>query len=401
MTTGQRIKAARKKVGLTQKELGERMGQSFQSIAQWENDLRNPKLETLQRIAAALGVSIYELTDNNDLKRAVLYGEGLGDDSDEQDDSGEIHYHTDFEGSFSRVHSPQDVPDIHLHLWQTKPGGVVHKEPLHLIDVVEYEITANEIEKLLDKLQDGEPLVLSPDELAKLKSLPKEQIAAALGEYEQREQEKRRDAVAALEKQIQKICQQYGPNDFPEFHELEPLLHKFQSGEIAQSEKERIKTLLAAAQARLKVYSETAPPPKASKMEIFDLGSSTIDPTNFLEGRAGSGKSTLINAILKDPQRRIAAALDRLNEEGQEKAAERVEELTEIPRYQAQEPPTEPSGAPGDTDTTPAETPPEDRIQAVTMVCPICGMTLSGNPMTGKAHCHYCNRSFQLPQTLK
>ena len=77
MTTGQRIKAARKKAGLTQKELGERMGQSFQSIAQWENDLRNPKLETLQRIANALEVSIYELIDGDDLKRAVIYGEGL------------------------------------------------------------------------------------------------------------------------------------------------------------------------------------------------------------------------------------------------------------------------------------------------------------------------------------
>ena len=31
---------------------------------------------------------------------------------------------------------------------------------------------------------------------------------------------------------------------------------------------------------------------------------------------------------------RIDAALDRLNDEGQEKAAERVEELTEIPKYQ-------------------------------------------------------------------
>ncbi len=61
MTTGQRIKAARKAAGMTQKELGEKLGLSFQSIAQWENDLRNPKYDTLQRIAAALAVHPGEL----------------------------------------------------------------------------------------------------------------------------------------------------------------------------------------------------------------------------------------------------------------------------------------------------------------------------------------------------
>lgn len=54
MTIGQKIKATRKNAGLTQKELAQKMGLSFQSIAQWENDLRKPKIETLKKIAAAL-----------------------------------------------------------------------------------------------------------------------------------------------------------------------------------------------------------------------------------------------------------------------------------------------------------------------------------------------------------
>ena len=58
MTTGQRIKAARKRAGLTQKELGAKLGVAYQTLAQWENDLRNPKIETIQRIADALGVSL-------------------------------------------------------------------------------------------------------------------------------------------------------------------------------------------------------------------------------------------------------------------------------------------------------------------------------------------------------
>ena len=64
MTTGERIKEARIKCGLTQKELGERLGLSYQAVAQWENNLRNPKQETLLKIADALGIDvIYLLTD--------------------------------------------------------------------------------------------------------------------------------------------------------------------------------------------------------------------------------------------------------------------------------------------------------------------------------------------------
>ena len=83
MTTGQLIKAARKKAGMTQKELGQRIGTTYQTLAQWENDLRNPKFETLQRIAAALGVPVQELiadwsaVDKEEFKRVFIHGEGL------------------------------------------------------------------------------------------------------------------------------------------------------------------------------------------------------------------------------------------------------------------------------------------------------------------------------------
>lgn len=83
MTTGQLIKAARKKAGMTQKELGQRIGTTYQTLAQWENDLRNPKFETLQRIAAALSVPVQELiadwsaVDKEEFKRVFIHGEGL------------------------------------------------------------------------------------------------------------------------------------------------------------------------------------------------------------------------------------------------------------------------------------------------------------------------------------
>ena len=63
MTTGERIKAARKRAGLTQKEIADRLGISSSSIAQWETGTRKPKAETLQRLADALGVSMLDLDE--------------------------------------------------------------------------------------------------------------------------------------------------------------------------------------------------------------------------------------------------------------------------------------------------------------------------------------------------
>ena len=63
MTIGQRIKEARENAGMTQAELAKKLGIPYQSIGQWERDVRNPKKETLQRIADALGVNILELRD--------------------------------------------------------------------------------------------------------------------------------------------------------------------------------------------------------------------------------------------------------------------------------------------------------------------------------------------------
>ena len=54
MTTGQRIRAARQKKGVTQANLAERLGIPYQSIGQWERDVPNPKPGTLMRIAKAL-----------------------------------------------------------------------------------------------------------------------------------------------------------------------------------------------------------------------------------------------------------------------------------------------------------------------------------------------------------
>ena len=65
MSTGEKIKIARKKAGLTQRELGEKLGVSQSAVGQFEMDRPNPKLETLEKIASALKTPISELLDNN------------------------------------------------------------------------------------------------------------------------------------------------------------------------------------------------------------------------------------------------------------------------------------------------------------------------------------------------
>ena len=61
MTTGKRIQNARKAAGLSQKELGEKLGVSASMIGQYENDLRTPKIGTLEKLAVALNVKIRDL----------------------------------------------------------------------------------------------------------------------------------------------------------------------------------------------------------------------------------------------------------------------------------------------------------------------------------------------------
>lgn len=61
MSTGAHIRQARKAAGLTQQELADKLNVSASMIGQYENNLRNPKLETLVRIAQAIGVPLSEI----------------------------------------------------------------------------------------------------------------------------------------------------------------------------------------------------------------------------------------------------------------------------------------------------------------------------------------------------
>lgn len=65
MEIGDRIKAMRKSIGMTQVQLSKITGISQSSISDIENRTNNPSSATLQLIASAFGCSIADLVDSN------------------------------------------------------------------------------------------------------------------------------------------------------------------------------------------------------------------------------------------------------------------------------------------------------------------------------------------------
>lgn len=77
---GKNIKLIRQKKGLTREELAKKLNISYSSIEKHEQGLRGFKIDTINRFAEALGVSIEELITNcydkskYELEKALLNG---------------------------------------------------------------------------------------------------------------------------------------------------------------------------------------------------------------------------------------------------------------------------------------------------------------------------------------
>ena len=58
---GRRIADARRDMGLTQKDLAEKVGVTAQAVSKWERGSSCPDISILDEIACALGISVSEL----------------------------------------------------------------------------------------------------------------------------------------------------------------------------------------------------------------------------------------------------------------------------------------------------------------------------------------------------
>ena len=65
MQLGRRIKELRKKRNITQQDLAEMLGVSYQAISRWENNITSPDITTLPVLANIFNVTVDYLLDVN------------------------------------------------------------------------------------------------------------------------------------------------------------------------------------------------------------------------------------------------------------------------------------------------------------------------------------------------
>lgn len=63
MTTGEKIRKRRIRLGLTQKQVADKIGVRYQTLQFWETGKRKPKINNLKKIADALEMDLMELCD--------------------------------------------------------------------------------------------------------------------------------------------------------------------------------------------------------------------------------------------------------------------------------------------------------------------------------------------------
>lgn len=85
MDFSERLKAMRKKKGLTQKELADALGIPYQGISQYERGIRNPKYQTVEKIARTLNCQLSELLDSKEHAHMII--DNVIESGDLEDDS--------------------------------------------------------------------------------------------------------------------------------------------------------------------------------------------------------------------------------------------------------------------------------------------------------------------------
>lgn len=75
MTFGERLKEARKKRGLTQKELAQLISVKNNSVSNWENDQNIPTASVVFSLAHALNVTIEDLIGHYSMEEVIEIGE--------------------------------------------------------------------------------------------------------------------------------------------------------------------------------------------------------------------------------------------------------------------------------------------------------------------------------------
>ena len=122
-TLGKRIVFHRKRLGLTQDALAERMGVTAQAVSKWENDQSCPDIGALPKLAEIFGISTDELLGVE--RKEVHPAEIVPADTEENG----VHIHPD--GSLELSWDGGKKSSIGLAVWILLVGGImlVHECP--------------------------------------------------------------------------------------------------------------------------------------------------------------------------------------------------------------------------------------------------------------------------------
>lgn len=135
MKFNERLRAIRKEKGLTQAELAEKAGIAVNSVRLYEAGARLPKLDTIARMAVAMGLTANDLMAGQWGKFDGIF---LSDEEFQQDDrEAQLIYHfrtLNDNGQTVAVERVQELTQIPAYQRRTDtaqsvPGGADDKEP--------------------------------------------------------------------------------------------------------------------------------------------------------------------------------------------------------------------------------------------------------------------------------
>ncbi|WP_302779279.1 helix-turn-helix domain-containing protein [Anaerotruncus colihominis] len=171
MTVGENIKRLRKERGLTQKQLGEKCGINEANLRKYEADKQNPKIETIERIAQALGVRLREIKEN------ITWDEYQDTDESKQLERSTLPF-SGMEVSLEKLFGHIEEKYVMVESGWQRPYWVVGNAPntfvLHESDIEALvKSTESLLPALVDRLKDTRPEVEIVQEItSELNQLP-------------------------------------------------------------------------------------------------------------------------------------------------------------------------------------------------------------------------------------
>lgn len=96
-TLGKRIAAGRKKLGMTQDQLAEKLGVTAQAVSKWENDQSCPDITMLPKLAEIFGTSTDALLgmETEKVMDAEVVSAGAEDENEFRYEDGKMEFHYD------------------------------------------------------------------------------------------------------------------------------------------------------------------------------------------------------------------------------------------------------------------------------------------------------------------